>query len=149
MHMLNPQTAAALLRGQGVRPERLIEQILDGFDFSKPAYAHDFWPGDVLYQLMRLPSAAQPFMATGNWFGLAGITTSGVAINDGLSGRQAVRFEVIAPFTALEGTARALPADLGTAIGGRGGATQIYIPKALLGHLQALGHVERWEARPR
>jgi len=145
MRILDRNSAAEFLRGQGVSPDREIEKILRGFDFSKPAYEQRFWPGDVLYQLIRLPSAMQPLMATGNWFGLAGITTGGVAINDGLSGRQAVRFEVISGFTALEGTAKELPVDLGIAIGGKGGATQIYLPRTLLGHLRALGNVDRWE----
>jgi len=144
MRVLDHKTAADLLRSQGVGPNADVEKVLNGFDFSRPVYEHDFWPGDVLYQLIRLPSATLPLPATGNWFGLAGITTRGVAINDGLSGRQAVKFEVVAPFRALEGSAKTLPVNLGTAIGGPGGATQIFLPRTLLGHLQSKGAVDRW-----
>jgi putative RNase toxin 46 of polymorphic toxin system len=144
MRILNRNTAGDLLRSQGIATKVDVEKVLNGFDFSKPVYEHEFWPGDVLYQLIRLPSATLPVPATGNWFGLAGITTGGVAINDGLSGRQAVKFEVVASFRALEGSAKALPVDLGSAIGGTGGATQIFLPRTLLGHLQSVGPVARW-----
>ena len=144
MRVLNRQSAGDFLRSQGVRPDSEVEKVLSGFDFTKPVYSQEFWPGDTLYQLIRLPSSSQPVMMTGNWFGLAGITTHGVAINDGLSGRQATRFEVMHPFTALEGCAKELPVNLGTAIGGRGGGTQVFLPRTLLGHLESLGAVERW-----
>ena len=74
MRVLDHKTAADLLRSQGVGPNADVEKVLNGFDFSRPVYEHDFWPGDVLYQLIRLPSATLPLPATGNWFGLAGIT---------------------------------------------------------------------------
>jgi hypothetical protein len=91
-----------------------------------------------------LPSATLPVPTAGNWFGLAGITTKNVAINDGLSGRRAAKFEVLAWFKALEGTAQELPVDLGRAIGGPGGGTQVFVPSFLLGHLQSIGPVDRW-----
>src|SRR5262245_31484818 len=143
MRPLNRQTAAELLRAQGVSAAD-SEKVLSGFDFTKPLYEQEFWPGDVLYQLIRLPSATQPSMTTGNWFGLAGITTANVAVNDGLSGRQATKFEVTAHFTALEGSAVELPVDIGTAIGGPGGGTQIFLPRMLLGRVQAMGRIDRW-----
>ena len=143
MRILNRQTATDLLRAQGVGAAD-TEKVLGGFDFSKPIYEQEFWPGDVLYQLIRLPSAMQPSLTTGNWFGLAGITTDNVAINDGLSGRQATKFEVTAHFSALEGSAAELPVNIGTAVGGRGGGTQVFLPRMLLGRLQSMGPVERW-----
>lgn len=142
MRMLNPRSATALLQSQGVHaPE--IEKIFTGFDVGKPLYEHDFWPDDTLWQLVRMPSASLPSPATGNWFGLVGVTSSGVAINDGLAGRRLVRFRVVAHFKALEGTAKTLPADIGTGIGGLGGATQVYVPRALLGRLVATGGADR------
>ena len=143
MRILNRQTATDLLRSQGVGAVD-IEKVLSGFDFSKPVYEHEFWPGDVLYQLIRLPSLMQPSMSTGNWFGMAGITTENVAINYGLSGRQTTKFEVTAHFSALEGSAAELPVNIGTGIGGRGGGTQVFLPRKFLGRLQALGRVDPW-----
>ena len=144
MRVLNRDTASAWLRSQGITDQAKVAEILGGFDFSRPIYENDFWPGDVLYQLVRLPSAVKPDMLPGNWFGLAGLTTKGVAINDGGSGRQAMKYEVVAYFKALEGTAKTLPVNVGSAIGGPGGMTQVFMPRALLGHLQCLGHVDRW-----
>jgi len=147
MRVLNKEGAGALLRSQGVADSKALEEILKGFDFDKPAYEQDFWPGDVLYQLIRMPSAKYPVIVPGNWFGIAGITTQNVAINDGLSGRNLVRYEVLAPFKALEGTAKELPVDIGTGVGGAGGGTQIFLPSILLGHLRSLGPAPRWSAQ--
>ena len=144
MRILSHDTAVDLLRSQGLSNGAEAERVLDGFDFNKPVYEQDFWPGDVLYQLIRNPSSSLPLPTAGNWFGLAGITTRNVAINDGLSGRHAAKFEVLAWFRALEGTAKELPVDLGRAIGGPGGATQVFIPSFLLGRLQSAGPVDRW-----
>ena len=144
MRILNKEAAAELLRSQGITSRAELEMIVDAYDFDKPVYEHDFWPGDVLYQLRRLQSFHAPLSPTGNWFGLAGVTSHGVAINDGLSGREAIEFEVIAHFRALEGTARALPQNLGTGIGGPGGQTQVFLPRPLLFRLEAKGGVNRW-----
>ena len=144
MRVLNHDSAVDLLRSQGVGGGAEIEKILGGFDFDQPVYEQDFWPGDFLYQLIRLPSSTLPLPIAGNWFGLAGLTTKGVAINDGLSGRRAAKYEVRAWFKALEGTAKELPVDLGRAIGGPGGATEVFVPSFLLGHLQSIGPVDRW-----
>ncbi len=143
MRLLDRNSAAALLRSQGLTDDTAIANVLDGFDFTKPVYERQFWPGEFVQQLIRLPSATDPAPRTGNWFGLSGITTSGVAINDGLSGRRGARFEVVAPFVALEGSASPKRVDLGTAIGGRGGQTQIYMPNALIGRLRGAGAVDR------
>ena len=87
---------------------------------------------------MRRPTATDPSPAAGNWFGLAGMTSAGVAIDDGLGGRGLVAF------TALEGTAARFALDRGKGIGGAGGATQVYVPRNLLGHLRPMGPGERW-----
>ena len=139
MKMLTPPTAAALLLAQGVPCAREVDKVLSGFDLGKPLYEQDFWPEDVLFQLIRLPSVRDPVPAPGNWFGLAGITASGVAINGGLAGRSLAAFKVVSPFKAVEGTAASFKVDLGRALGGKGGASQVFVPSGLLGHLQSLG----------
>jgi hypothetical protein len=145
MKLLTAADAAGLLARQGVVSESEIEKILSGFDLGKPLTAMDFWPEDVLYQFIRLPSSGDPLPYTGNWFGLAGITMGGVSINSGLAGRRLASFKVVAPFVALEGTAVALPQNLGNGIGGPGGGgTQIFVPRALLGCLQSVGPAEPW-----
>lgn len=142
MRTLNRSSAEALLATQGVASAE-VARVLSGFDLKKPMYEQDFWPDDVLFQLIRLPSATDPSPSTGNWFGLSGITTRGVGINDGLSGRRLASFKVVAHFTALEGTAARLTVNLQTGIGGVGGATQIYAPRSLLGHLASFEPTER------
>ncbi len=144
MRILNLQTATQLLCAQGVPAGAEVDKVLSGFDFKKTVYEQEFWPGDRLFQLMRMPSADQPHPSLGNWFGLAGVTTQAVAINDGLSGRQALRFKVAMHFTALEGSAKKLERNLGSGIGGAGRGTQVYLPRRLLGHLQSAGPVDRW-----
>ena len=144
MRMLDRTSAERFLSEQGVQPASEVKNVLSGFDFSKAIYEHDFWPGDVVYQFVRLPSATDPAPSSGSWFGLAGLTPSGVAINEGLAGRRLARFKVLAPFKALEGTAVKFKINISSGIGGRGGATQIFIPRGLVGHLQSLGVAERW-----
>ena len=144
MRLLDRESAKMLLLSQGVALAEDIAKVLNGFDFAKPVYEHHFFPGDILYQLIRLPSFDLPSPDRGRWFGLAGITTQKVAVNDSLSGRRAHQFEVIMHFTALEGSAKALPVNLKTGIGGPGGGTQIYVPRLLAGRIRAVGPVERW-----
>ena len=92
MRVFDRQGAADFLRTQGVSGETEIDRILDGFDFDRPVYEQSFWQGDSLYQLIRMPSASLPSPNVGNWFGVAGMTTNAVAINDGVSGRRAGGF---------------------------------------------------------
>lgn len=144
MHSLNPTTAAELLASQGVQPASEVVKVLSGFDSSKPMYKHDFWPGDTLYQYIRLASVANPVPTRGSWFGIAGITTRGVAIFAGVAGRTLHRFEVAHPFSALEGTAARLPIDWQNEIGGPGGASQVFVPRMYSGHIRSLGPAEGW-----
>lgn len=144
MRILDRESARALLRLQGVMSEAEIKKVLSGFDFSHPVYEHVFFPGEILYQLVRLPSFYLPSPMTGNWFGLAGLTTGRAAINDGGAGRRAGQFEVVMQFCALEGIAKKLAVDLEKAIGGPGGGTQIFVPRTLLGRVRSVGPVERW-----
>ena len=170
MQRLGKDAVTQWLRSQGETWK--LDDVLSGFDFDKPIYEQQFWPGDEVFQLARLPSLPQesPRHHTnrdsqydfrqvladpsrlvrripspiGNWFGLRGITTRGVAINDGLAGRQALRFEVIIGLRALEGTAARVKRNIGTGIGGPGGQTQIFIPSMLLNRLECRGQVDRW-----
>lgn len=144
MRLLNQKSAAALLRSQGVIPESEMGRVSSEFDFAKPVYEHRFFPGDTLYQLVPLPSFDLPSPMTGNWLGLAGLTTGRVAINDGGAGRRAGRFAVVMQFSALEGTAKKFAVDLKTAIGGPGGGTQIFVPRTTLpGRVRSVGAVGR------
>jgi hypothetical protein len=146
--LLNRAAAELFLSAQGIKPKSETDKVLSGFDFDQPVHEHQLWPGDILYQLIRLPSARDPYPATGSWFGLAGITASGVAVNDGLSGRRLASFKVVAAFTALEGIAAKFNISRASGIGGRGGMTQIFIPGRLLWHLQSYEPAERWPEDP-
>lgn len=110
MRMLTKQAVIEWVRFQGESAK--LDDVLSGFDFSRPVYERDFWPGDALYQLTRLP--ALPRIPSnldedlppsiGNGFGLPRITTRGVSINDGLSGHQApLKFESIGNWFGLLG----------------------------------------------
>jgi len=142
MRSMNATDAAAFLASQGVQPASEVKKILSGFDFSKSAYEHHFWPGDTLYQFVRHISVGNPVAARGSWFGLSGVTMRGVAIFGGLAGRTSHKFEVVHPFSALEGTAARLPADWDNEIGGPGGATQVFVPRMYAGHIRSLGPSE-------
>jgi len=143
MRMLDRQSAEEFLARQAVSPAEIVK-LMTGFDLSRPMYAQHFWPGDKLYQFIRLPSASDSSPSTGNWFGLSGVTTSGAAIHDGLSGRRLVEFTVISTFEALEGTAARFDGSLHSALGGPGGATQIYIPRLLLHRVSNASPADRW-----
>lgn len=144
MRMLDRQSAEALLAAQGVPPSE-VKKVMTGFDLAKPMYEHRFWEGDRLFQLVRLPSATDPLPSTGSWFGLAGMTSSGVAVSDGLSGRRLVELEVALAFTALEGTACRFAGSIHSGIGGAGGQTQVFVPRhVVLAKLVSVGPADRW-----
>ena len=144
MRLLTPEAARAFLLGQGLAPGREVDDVLSGFDFMRPAYEHHFFPGDELYQLIRLPSVGLPSPQRGNWYALAGLTHRNVAVSSGLAGRRTQKFEVVMPFLALEGTAKTLPIDWRLEIGGPGGGTQIYVPRQFGGRIRAVGPVDDW-----
>ena len=66
MRILDRTSAERFLSEQGVQPASEVKNVLSGFDFSKAIYEHDFWPGDVVYQFVRLPSATDPAPSTGS-----------------------------------------------------------------------------------
>jgi len=144
MSATTESTLSSYLARHGVTDPVAVQEVRSGFDMTKPLYNHYFEPGDVLYQLVRLPSFYNLSPHRGNWFGLAGLTAQNVAVMQGLAGRRTHQFQVLAPFVGLEGTAGRYPIDWNKEIGGLGGATQIYVPRMLMGFIQATGPVEPW-----
>jgi hypothetical protein len=143
MKWLNQAEIEAFLVRNGVCEPAAPAEILSGFDLDRPIYEQQFEEGQDLFQFIRNASASNTSPRVGNWFALPGATTGGVAIIDGGAGRRFHRFRVSRNFTALEGTAKDFPLTWKFEIGGKGGATQIYVPPALLGHLRAISAAER------
>lgn len=123
----------------GVRDPGKMAEICSGFDLTQPVYQHLVEPGDRLFQFLRNEEVARPLSQTGNWFCLVGATMDALAIFSGLAGRRLQEFTVQYPIMGLEGTAAALPRSWGWAGGGRGGATQIYLPPQALYGLVGVG----------
>ena len=138
MPWLTKDQVRTFLRNQGIPSARKIDEILSGFDFDKPVYEKYFEEGEVLFQFIRNPDYTGA-KNTGNWFALPSGTMDGIAIFGGGSGRHPHKFSVAHPFSAIEGTAIALPRNWDWAGGGNGGHTQIYVPPRLLGHLISHG----------
>lgn len=119
----------------GMTDPKQVESHLKGWDLSEPVYERSFEPGERLVQHISNPhrDSRSPVPETGHYYGLPGGQTLGeMGIGSGVNGRTANEFEIVRPFTALEGTAKAI--DERTAnesylsLGGSGGATQIFIP---------------------
>src|SRR5690606_13920235 len=102
------------------------------FDFSHPVYLQEFEPEELLYQFIRNSSHEGLPLLAGSWFCLTGATKRSLAIIDGLSGRELHAYRVARMFTALEGSASALPIQWSWAGGGPGGGTQVYVPAQLV-----------------
>jgi hypothetical protein len=62
-----------------------------------------------------------------------------LAIFSGNSGRNLTEFAVRYPVHGLEGTAGPFARDWEKALGGKGGSTQIYLPRQALFSLECLG----------
>lgn len=138
MRMLDRSSAKSWLVQQGV-PLSRIAGVMAGFNLEKPLYLHDFWPGDVLLQYVRNPSAADLDVGAGNWFALRGATMSGLAIHGDLAGRRSTSFKVVAPFATLEGTVGAFDKGKIPGVGGVGGQTQVFVPQSLRARLVSAG----------
>jgi len=123
------------LARHGMTDSSVVQEIQAGFDTRRPIYERLFEPGEVLYQLMRLSSFRSPSPNRGDWFGLAGITPNSVAVLHGLAGRSTHKFR---------GTAAGLGRDWGKEIGGPGGGTQVFVPRALAGFIVPIGPVKSW-----
>lgn len=133
------------LMQNGIDNPGRIQGIIDGFDLDEPVYHYYLEPGEEIYQYVRTSTAEDQFITTGNWFALPGASMDALAIFGG-SGRMPTKFSVIHDTVALEGTAAKYPktwqfkkGGREVAIGGKGGATQMYIPRNLLGRLQYNG----------
>lgn len=115
-----------------------IKHYLRGFDLSKPVYEQRL-EDEVVYQYMRAPSANYSQPKLGNWFCLFGSNMTRLGIFSG-AGRILVKAKIQHPLIALEGTASEMPIawqddkEKGEAfgVGGKGGATQIFIPSHLI-----------------
>jgi hypothetical protein len=145
MKLISADEARSYLRDKGVPSAERIEQVIDGFDLNCAVYLQNFEPPTELYQYMRKPSSPDLSPMAGNWFCLKGATASGLAIIDGLSGRQLHRFRVARSFHALEGTAKRQSTNWKWSGGGPGGLTQIYVPSPLVrASMLAIGGEDRW-----
>lgn len=143
MRSLTKTNVELFLKMHGISSASAIAEVLSGFELKEPIYEQTFDEGQELFQFIRNPSAATPSPRVGNWFTLPSATTQGVAIIDGGAGRRFHRFRVERAFIALEGTAKEFPLTWKFEIGGKGGATQIYVPPSFIGHLSAISPAER------
>lgn len=143
MRSLTKTDVELFLKRHGILSAGAVAEVLSGFELKLPVYEQPFDEGQELFQFIRNPSASNPGPRVGNWFTLPGATTLGVAIIDGGAGRRFHRFRVEQAFTALEGTAKEFPLTWKFEIGGKGGATQVYVPPSFLGHLSAISPAER------
>ena len=142
--LVNKAAVRDYLGRNGVLHQTLVDNVLSGFDLAQPMYEQRLDPGAELYQYMRRPAAGRPGLQVGNWFCLRGAGRDALAIFDGLAGRELHHFVVSAELTVLEGTASRLAPNWLHEIGGAGGASQIFVPPRLLGHIHSLGHAHPW-----
>lgn len=142
--LVNKAAIREYLERNGVNHPVLVDNVLSGFDLAQPVYEQRLEPGAELFQYMRRPAVGRPDLRVGNWFCLRGASRDGLAIMDGLAGRELHHFRISAELVALEGVASRLSPHWVAEIGGGGGATQIYVPPRLLGHVHSIGHAHAW-----
>lgn len=131
------------LKKNGITSQQEIEEIISGFDLSKPVYEQEIWTNDRLYQYVRNPNSSFNEIGVGRWFSLKGAKMSSLAIFSGGSGRSLIEYKVNFTIVALEGTAKKMGLNWSWSGGGQGGATQIFIPKKMFYAIEALGtHLE-------
>jgi muramidase (phage lysozyme) len=135
----NRTTIVSFLKRNGITDVTEVQRIIGGFDLNQPVYERLIQPGECLYQFIRNVDVGTPLPATGNWFCISGATMDSLAIFSGAVGRQLVEFNVSYPVASIEGTASAIKRDWNWAGGGRGGSTQIYLPRQALFALTAIG----------
>lgn len=127
------------LARNGISAPEKVKEIKSGFDLTRPVYTRFLESGDRLFQFLRNEELGRPFPQTGNWFCIAGATMNSLAIFSGGAGRRLQEFTVAVPVMGLEGTAARMQRDWRWAGGGRGGATQIYLPARALFALVGIG----------
>lgn len=130
------------LRSHGMTSGKEVRLVSEAYDHGEKVFPIILQPGERLYQYVRMATYLGPG-GLGRWFCLRHATMDAVAITSGLGGRALHAFEVLAEIEALEGTARMMSANWDAAVGGSGGATQIFVPEhqALL-RLRSLGPME-------
>jgi hypothetical protein len=138
MNLLDQEGARRYLRAHRVA-SRSIEDIVGAFDFAASVYEQTLDGGTEIFQYVRNPAHGDMSPRLGNWFCIRGATQDGLAIFGGGSGRHIARFVVSHAVTVLEGTATPMHPNWSYSIGGGGGATQIYVPTSLVGHLACAG----------
>ena len=132
------ETIEHYLKRNGIADIHSIKKIISGFDLSKPVYEQRIWQTDKLLQYVRNPSASFNEIKVGTWFSLKGATMDSLAIFGGGAGRNLVEFRVKYSIVGLEGIAKEFRTRWTLALGGKGGSTQIFIPKKLLFALEVL-----------
>ena len=144
MQGVDEDSARRWLQDQGVTSARWLTEILDGFDFSQPAYLQPLFEGDVIYQYVRRPEHQLLAPNRGNWFCLIGASPAYLAIFGGLAGRELRRFQVESQLIALEGTSARKDIEWSWAGGGPGGATQLFVPPYQIARLGASAPHDGW-----
>jgi hypothetical protein len=147
MMTVSRDEAIAYLRKNGVSSDSKISEILSGFDFSAGSgpYLNQLRMGDHYFQFVRGPSFALPDPVVGAWFCLKGAEMNQLAIHSPDAMRLLTVFKVVAEVIVLEGLAKDLPfrgQPKAHGVGGKGGATQIYVPRGLSSALENLGLAE-------
>jgi hypothetical protein len=139
---MNPEYIATLndfLRQNGIADKDEIAKITSGFNLTRPVYRQLIEPGDRLFQFLRNEEMRQPIPRTGKFFCLAGANMDSLAIFGGGAGRRLQEFTVSRPVEALEGSAGQMRRNWDWAGGGRGGATQVFLPNSALLALVGIG----------
>jgi len=143
LRRLTPDQYRDWLARHGIAATR-IEEVLSGYDPAKPLIEEFFEPGDQLFQYIRGSQSGNPSPAAGSWFARAGATPASLAILEGGAGRRLHRFQVVARFTCVEGTAAKLERNVMKDFGGEGGASQVFVPRMYRGCIRAMGAQDRW-----
>jgi hypothetical protein len=137
------------LRRYGVTSADDIKKVLSGFNFDRPVYEQPIARGEIYFQFVRTPALHDESPALGDWFCLRGQDLRRLAIYSPGGARRVGEFEVIEDAIVLEGIAKSFrvspqmagkyPQLARLGIGGRGGGTQIYVPRALRAALRLRG----------
>lgn len=127
------------LKRNGITEPKKVAEISSGFDLTRAVYPRLIEPGDRLFQYLRNEEVGRPFPQTGNWFCIGGASMDALAIFSGGAGRRLQEFTVNTPVMALEGTAAPMRRNWAWSGGGRGSATQIFLPQQALFALVGVG----------
>lgn len=131
--------ARRYLKKNGYEGKKL-EEIVSGFDYSKPVYEQLLDENQIVFQFVRVPESGNMMPKLGNWFCLSGGSLNGLAIISG-QGRIVAKVRIAPRIIALEGAASKQAIQWGWSGGGAGGDTQIFIPdKFLTSNLTVLGY---------